>query len=328
MKKELLDILSCPNCKSEKIELIVAKEISNEIITGNITCSECKNMYPILETIPILLNRKDIEEGIKNFKQHQIKYYNEKCDENFEINRPHGTGWLYQYLIDYKFKKAFNNLPFKMKNLTLLDVCCGSGMASEYYAKNSAEVVGADISFEAVKRAKIRSEKYGFNAEFVVADVENLPFKNNSFDFVCVHDGLHHLENPSEGICESIRVANKLFFTIEPAKAFLTGISVLLGISKNREEAGNYVYRFSKKELKKLTEKLGFKFCISKRYLMYYPHFPPKWFRLFENKIISSVFLVFFYITNSLFGFLGNKILFITWNKTNREKVKNESFIN
>jgi len=315
MKKEFLEILLCPECKSLEMELDVTKEVSDEIITGNITCTKCRNVYPILETIPILLNRKDVEKGIENSKEHQIKYYDEKCNVDFEINRPHNTGRLYKYFIDYKFKKAFNSLPFAIKDFILLDACCGSGMASEYYAKNGAKVVGIDISFEAVKRAKVRSEKYRFSAEFMVADVENLPFKNNSFDFVCVHDGLHHLENPSEGIREAVRVASKSFLTIEPAKAFLTKISVLLGISKNREEAGNYVYRFSKKELKKLSEELGFNSCRSKRYLMYYPHFPPKWFRLFEYQIIFTIFLIMFYMINFAFGFLGNKILFIAWNE-------------
>lgn len=318
MKKEFLEVLSCPNCQSGKMGLIITKEIDDEIITGDITCPKCKNAYPILDSIPIFLNYTNNEESIENLKQHQIEYYNEKCDEDFEINRPHNTGRLYKYFIDYKFEKVFSNLPFGIKNSTLLDACCGSGMASEYYAKNGANVVGIDISFEAVKRAKKRSIKYGFNTEFLVADVETLPFKNNSFDFVCVHDGLHHLENPEKGVSELVRITDKVFFTIEPARAFLTKISVLLGISTNREEAGNYVYRFTKKQLKKWSEKLGFNSCISKRYLMYYPHFPPNWFGLFESKIMFNIFLVMFHIINATIGFLGNKILFITWNKTRK----------
>jgi hypothetical protein len=51
---------------------------------------------------------------------------------------------------------------------------------------------------------------------------------------------------------------------------------------------------------------------------MYYPHFPPKWFKIFEGTLIFNLFLMMFKIANFLFGFLGNKILFIAWDKSRR----------
>ncbi len=35
---------------------------------------------------------------------------------------------------------------------------------------------------------KVRSEKKGFESEWIVADASNLPFRNNSFDF-CIEKG-------------------------------------------------------------------------------------------------------------------------------------------
>jgi len=67
-------------------------------------------------------------------------------DKEFEINRPHNAGRLYNFLINYKFQKTVGVLPFSLKHLSVLDICCGSGMISEYYARKGAKVSGTDLS--------------------------------------------------------------------------------------------------------------------------------------------------------------------------------------
>ena len=54
MKKELMEILACPVCKGD-LELKVAEEKGEEIVTGSLYCSKCNYSYPIVETIPNLL---------------------------------------------------------------------------------------------------------------------------------------------------------------------------------------------------------------------------------------------------------------------------------
>ena len=46
-------------------------------------------------------------------------------------------------------------------------------------------------------------KKYGL----VVGDAENLPFRDDAFDYVFVHDGLHHLPDAYRGVREMLRVA-------------------------------------------------------------------------------------------------------------------------
>ena len=53
MKRELLDILVCPVCKSSPLELHIFKE-SEEIEEGIMTC-DCDRWYPIIDTIPHML---------------------------------------------------------------------------------------------------------------------------------------------------------------------------------------------------------------------------------------------------------------------------------
>ncbi|SVE23608.1 uncharacterized protein METZ01_LOCUS476462 [marine metagenome] len=54
MRHDLMDILACPLCKS-LLTLTVEKEEEDEVITGILRCSQCKEEYPILDAIPNLL---------------------------------------------------------------------------------------------------------------------------------------------------------------------------------------------------------------------------------------------------------------------------------
>ena len=54
MRHDLMDILACPMCKS-LLTLTVEKEEDEEVITGTLQCSQCKEEYPILNAIPNLL---------------------------------------------------------------------------------------------------------------------------------------------------------------------------------------------------------------------------------------------------------------------------------
>lgn len=231
-----------------------------------------------------------------------------KIDKEFEINRPHDAGCLYNFLISYKFQKTIESLPFSIRGLSVLDICCGSGMTSEYYVKEGTDVTGTDISPECIKRAKIRLQKYGFSAKFQMADSENLSFPDDSFDIVSVHDGLHHLKNPRKAVLEMIRVAKRGVVIIEPARALGTRISVLLGVSKDYEDVGNFVYRFRKDELTSWLKEFGIKKVLIKRYIMYYPHQPGRFFRIFDNVVLFYIVKKIFEIVNMLFGKFGNKI--------------------
>lgn len=232
----------------------------------------------------------------------------QKIDEEFEINRPHNAGRLYNFLINYKFQKALGFLPFPIRTLSLLDVCCGSGMGSEYYTRLRANVIGLDSSLSAIKRAKIRCRRYGFQADFLVGDAENLPFENNCFDVVSVHDGLHHLNNAKKAILEMTRVTKKGVVIIEPAKALGTRISVLLGVSKDYEDVGNFVYRFRKDELTSWLKEAEINKIITKRYIMYYPHKPGIFFKILGSCCFFYLCKAGFYLLNVLMGKFGNKI--------------------
>ncbi len=54
MRKDLMDILACPMCKSE-LTLTIDKEEGDEVIEGSLFCAKCNERYPIEDGIPNLL---------------------------------------------------------------------------------------------------------------------------------------------------------------------------------------------------------------------------------------------------------------------------------
>jgi uncharacterized protein YbaR (Trm112 family) len=54
MRKDLVEILACPICKSP-LELTVEVESDEEVISGHLTCNQCSERYPIEDQIPNLL---------------------------------------------------------------------------------------------------------------------------------------------------------------------------------------------------------------------------------------------------------------------------------
>lgn len=54
MRKDLVEILACPVCKSP-LELTVEEEVEDEVIKGYLSCEKCSERYPIEDRIPNLL---------------------------------------------------------------------------------------------------------------------------------------------------------------------------------------------------------------------------------------------------------------------------------
>ncbi|MBI2872270.1 MAG: methytransferase partner Trm112 [Chloroflexi bacterium] len=54
MKRDLMDILACPVCKGP-LELRVQREEAREVIEGALYCAQCRETYPIEDSIPNLL---------------------------------------------------------------------------------------------------------------------------------------------------------------------------------------------------------------------------------------------------------------------------------
>lgn len=94
----------------------------------------------------------------------------------------------------------------------VLDVCCGTGDQALHYAAKGIEAVGIDNEPAMIRVARKNRRKRGLsNASFQMADACNLPFRDESFDFVSVSLALHEKDRQArdEVISEMKRVAKR-----------------------------------------------------------------------------------------------------------------------
>ena len=98
-----------------------------------------------------------------------------------------------------------------------LDAGCGGGRYTIAMARLGAgEVIGCDITASGLANAQIRSTGI-LNVSYDTASVDDLPFLDRSFDFVCCSGVLHHTPDPARGMAELARVlkpSGKLFLLL------------------------------------------------------------------------------------------------------------------
>lgn len=83
-------------------------------------------------------------------------------------------------------RERFFKRNLKGKDNVILDIACGAGRD---YFKKYGEVVGVDLSFDALK---IASKKYDLVLQ---SGVDSLPFLDDSFDYVVSSDFFGHIKN-------------------------------------------------------------------------------------------------------------------------------------
>jgi len=90
------------------------------------------------------------------------------------------------------------------KNGVVVDLGCFLGEKLWQLPKRRDYLaIGVDVVLSALKIAK----KVGFpNHKFIVADAQDLPFKDNSVDVVLAFDVIEHLTSPKEGFAEIARI--------------------------------------------------------------------------------------------------------------------------
>ena len=88
----------------------------------------------------------------------------------------------------------------------LLDVGCGTGVVALTAAQTGAKVSGSDLTPELIMRAKENAHISNLNIDFQVADVEDLPYKDNEFDFVLSQFGHMFAPRPEVAVKEMLRV--------------------------------------------------------------------------------------------------------------------------
>jgi SAM-dependent methyltransferase len=88
----------------------------------------------------------------------------------------------------------------------VLDVACGSGTAALVAARRYCEVTGIDYVPALIDRARDRAAVDGLDAEFEVADAQEMPFADASFDAVLSVYGVQFAPDQQKAADQMLRV--------------------------------------------------------------------------------------------------------------------------
>lgn len=87
----------------------------------------------------------------------------------------------------------------------VLEIGCGRGAFAELLAGRGARLTAADFSPVCVAETAGRLRGYP-TAEATLADVQHIPFPDNTFDFVVSLETLEHVPDPDRALRELVRV--------------------------------------------------------------------------------------------------------------------------
>lgn len=110
--------------------------------------------------------------------------------------------------VAYKFLEPLLNDPRAKMPLSILDAGCGDGvhldvlLENQIYSKAKL-TVGLDMAWSAIILSKQRHQA---DYSYVQADVGDLPFDSDTFDYVFSFGVLAYTDNPFKSFCELSRV--------------------------------------------------------------------------------------------------------------------------
>ncbi|ASN05826.1 class I SAM-dependent methyltransferase [Virgibacillus necropolis] len=104
-----------------------------------------------------------------------------------------------------------SDLPLLVKwlqpepSMIALDIATGGGHVAKHLSKHVAKVIASDLTKEMLDNTANHLSSYE-NIMYKIADAEELPFENNTFDIVACRIAAHHFPSPEKFISEVYRV--------------------------------------------------------------------------------------------------------------------------
>jgi ubiquinone/menaquinone biosynthesis C-methylase UbiE len=150
---------------------------------------------------------------------------------------------------DNKIEDILKRVVLGSKEL-VLDLGCGTGFLFKHINKQVGLLVGIDLSQKALKEAKKRT-KNGANVALILADADNTPFLDHTFDKVFAVTVLQNMPDPTKTLSEMKRVSKpqatfavtgfKKAFTQESFVKVLEGAQLKVSFLESNEKLKGHV---------------------------------------------------------------------------------------
>lgn len=234
MYKSALTSIICCRCKNDLQlqEGHQTAENDNKIVTNaTLYCSSCSACYPVVNTVPILIDNNSLHEFLSDYHKSIICADKYGCFSN-ELKRIVEGGrkninnkvaqvannWSVQWNLhntkDTIWEKPeiiSEHIPLDQSFLNrkgvILELGCGNGRCINHFAKFSSSIYGIDLS-DSIFNTALRMRDFT-NIHLFKADIMNLPFKDDLFDVIYSDHVLHHLPDINLAFREVQRAAKQ-----------------------------------------------------------------------------------------------------------------------
>ncbi|WP_299821273.1 class I SAM-dependent methyltransferase [uncultured Pontibacter sp.] len=128
------------------------------------------------------------------------------------------------------------------KGMKLLDAGCGGGRNIQYLMQAGVKVYGADTSEKAIEDVKRMAAALALTLSaknFVVADLEKLPFADAAFDVVLCSAVLHFARDEAH----FKRMTQELWRVLKPGGMLFCRLSTTIGMEGKLQQAGHRKYQ-------------------------------------------------------------------------------------
>ena len=174
-----------------------------------------------------------------------VREYWDQHIHDLEITQhPVGSRGFFDDLDQYHFEKLHHLLRLVdfdgYRGRTVLEVGCGAAVDLARFAKGGAITTGVDLAPSAIILARTNFEQQGLPGTFQVADGEQLPFADNSFDFVYAHGVVQYTAHPERLVEECRRVlkpSGQALFQVYNRISWLNGLSKLVKVGLEHDDA-------------------------------------------------------------------------------------------
>lgn len=235
----------CPECKQDQtLQPYMGLQF------GKYKCKNCDYIGPI----SLEREKPQNSENSTARKREQNRRFFDRWAQSYDH-------FIFGWWMRYIQREVIRQLDLT-ENSSVLDVGCGTGFTllelSAFVKKGKLR--GIDLSTAMIRQAKKKLSGI-MNAAVVQAEVEKIPFPNNSFDYVISTEAFHHFPHPQKALEEMKLVVRK------------SGIIIIADISFPPHSLFNLLFKlepgfvkmYSKREITPLAKKTGLRVVEQKR---------------------------------------------------------------
>jgi len=170
----------------------------------------------------------------------------------------------YNYRHHTIFRQELANLAQQWQGGRLLNVGCGHG-ADFIPFTEKFELYGIDFSEEMITLARKYATKYNFETQLAIADIVELPFDNDTFDYAIAVATYHHLKTPQrltalQELRRVLKPGGYAFITVwnlRQVKFWFKRNEMMVPWRMKDKTLYRYYHPFTYGEIKQLARKAG-----------------------------------------------------------------------